>query len=215
MPQRRNQFMAFDVQLTKQRIITNTSFAGDNICNAGVIHLMLKHTLISLCALILLFQVSCNDEKPVNFNLAYAAATIIPATNGLQVEMTVESELVATNIEQKTNDYNTTTDLIESVIPSNIQVVLISPSGSTLDYFGPVEVYISADGESDLLIGSYSDVSENVSNSFTVTAQAVDVTEYVTRESFKTKIVFTPDAYSGIKQEVEVRLTLRLKATEA
>ncbi|MEZ4722588.1 MAG: hypothetical protein R2813_12005 [Flavobacteriales bacterium] len=157
---------------------------------------------------------SCNDEKPVNFNLAYAATISIPATNGLEVEMALDSDPVTTNIEQKTSDYNTTTALIESVVPSDIQVVLNSPSGSALDYFGPVEVYIVSDDEMDL-IGSKPDISESAASSFSVTVKNVDVTKYVQKESFTTRLVFTPDAYSGIKQEVEVRLTLKLKATEA
>lgn len=176
----------------------------------------MKKTIPSVSALAFaLLLASCDDEQPVNFNLAYSVSVSIPATSGVAVEYAVESTEAATDLTTKTTEFETTPALLEKVTATDVHIQLLSPAGSTLHYFGPVKIYLIDDALGEVLIGSLSDGSESATTILSTKASGADVMSFVKQENIQAKVVFTPDGYSGMTQEVQVRMTFRAEAVKA
>jgi len=144
-----------------------------------------------LVSLLLIF--SCKKvDKLTQFDMNYDSSVIVESTFGMNVPFNIYTPNITTNSESTFESNDTRKDLIESINLKTLTMTISNPEGDDFSFLKSIEIYISADGLSDIMVAWKDNISDNDTELNFETSSA-DLKDYVKKDSFKLKVKTTTD----------------------
>ncbi|MCB9046980.1 MAG: hypothetical protein H6550_12680 [Chitinophagales bacterium] len=155
---------------------------------------MKKVILVALSVFILASCKKLEDLIKVNFVVPYSKTVavtglqdnpVIPPVVGLRASIPPIG--VATNSTETMSNYNTSGDLVKSVVFSYLNVDVNEPSSQTLDMVDSLWLYVSASGLPEVLVSHYYDIPRGI-RSLELETTDDNMKEYFLRDSMYFRI---------------------------
>ena len=169
-----------------------------------------KYTFV--LAIFTLF-VSCDKlDELTKFNMEYSQRATIPSSAGINLPFDIFTPEMETNSESKFAVNDTRKDLIEEIILTELELVVIAPDTADFSFLNSIEVFISADGLEEIQIASLSDVPENSGNRINLNTSDIDLKEYIKKDEFSLRLNTVTDELMSTDHELEVNSTFFVDA---
>ena len=161
-----------------------------------------------------LFFSSCETlDQFTQFDVPYSTTFDIPATPVAGINLpvlSIASPPITTNIEQKLQGYNTSTDLIETVTLKSLELTITDPATEDFSFLNQVTLYIDADGLDEKEIASKTNISTENKLTFDVTG--VNLKDYIIADEFTMRISVEIDETTTVKYEVKADMVFNIDA---
>ncbi len=104
---------------------------------------------------------SCKKlDKLTQFNLTYTSDATISAGLASNLPFDVFTPDVTTQSESEFKGHNTAKNLVQSIKLKKMQLLVTNPADRNLDFLKDIELYLSADGESEVRIAWKYDIPD-------------------------------------------------------
>lgn len=154
--------------------------------------------------IILFASVGCKKvDKFTQFNLEYTETFTVPSTTGVNLPFNMMSPNVETNSTSEFSVNNTRKDLIEEIKLIQLDLTLNNPSNGDFGFLKSAEIYIVADGLSEVKVAYIDQVPSNVSNKISMTTTEADLQEYIKQDSFELRLKVITDEILTSDHEIE------------
>lgn len=152
----------------------------------------------------LLFLGSCKDKsKDTTFNLDVTTKVTLPATFGIELPVDAISESKDTESSSVFTAENTEAGLLTEASVKSIQLVLNSPTSGNFNYLDEVNVFINANGLTELKVATMASVEPDIAI-INFTELEVDVLDFVKASAISFRVNFTSDDYENVDHECEI-----------
>jgi len=168
-------------------------------------------TKVILSVLLIGTVLTFSCKKLLTFDISDSTTTTVDA-NILPFQLPVEIPTpdITTNSESEFAQNNTNVDLVKEIILKKLQLTITSPSGKTFSFLKSIEIYISADGESETKLAWNDNVDSNANSiELETTKEALD--KYVKKDKYKlrTKVV----TKETLTQSVDIKIDFTFQVT--
>ncbi len=168
-------------------------------------------TKVILSVLLIGTVLTFSCKKLLTFDISDSTTTTVDA-NILPFQLPVEIPTpdITTNSESEFAQNNTNVDLVKEIILKKLQLTITSPSGKTFSFLKSIEIYISADGESETKLAWNDNVESNANSiELETTKEALD--KYVKKDKYKlrTKVV----TKETLTQSVDIKIDFTFQVT--
>lgn len=172
----------------------------------------MKYPLAILLSTIVFFN-SCKDaEKLTQFEMTYAETLVVPSSSGINLPFNLFAPDVETNAESTFAVNDTRKDLIEKILLTKLSLRLTSPSNSDFSFLKSIEVYLAADGLSEIKIAWKDDVPSNGDNYLVLETSMSDLKEYIKKESFTLRVNTVTDEILTSDHHIDIESTFFVDA---
>jgi len=152
----------------------------------------MKRYLLILTVAIAVF--SCEKlSELTRFDLSYNTAITLPATFGINIPFTVYTPKITTNTESVLAVNDTRKDLIEEVTLKSVILTITDPEGEDFSFLKSIEVYISGDSLSEMLVASRSDITNEIGDTLHLETVSSDLKDYIKASSFSLSVKTVTD----------------------
>lgn len=142
---------------------------------------------------LLLLSFSCKKvDKLTQFDLVYDSSITVESTYGIDIPFNIYTPNITTNSESTFESNDTRKDLVESIILKTMTMTVSSPAGEDFSFLKSVEIYISADGLSEMKV-AWKDNIDNGTKILNLETSSSDLKEYIKKDDFKLKVTTTTD----------------------
>ena len=163
----------------------------------------MKNCIVLLFALSILTACDKIDEL-TKFNMDYDAEVVINSTANISLPFDVFTPDMETNSESQFAVNDTRKDLIEDIRIKKLELSITAPSDLDFSFLESIEVFISADGLSEIRLAYITEVSETVGSSILLDLEDVDIQEYIKKDIFNLRLntvtdeILTEDCYIDV-----------------
>ncbi len=148
---------------------------------------------IALVFIFIALLFSCKKiDKLTQFDMDYDSSVTVESTFGVNIPFNIYTPDISTSSESTFESNDTRKDLIESINLKSMTMTISDPSGDDFSFLKSIEIYISADGLSDIKIASKDNIPDNTTE-LKLDVSNTDLKEYIKKDSFKLKITTTTD----------------------
>ncbi|MFT3703245.1 MAG: hypothetical protein QM802_12785 [Agriterribacter sp.] len=148
---------------------------------------------------------SCKKLKDLTkFDLNYNTQTTIQAGVATALPFDVFTPDVTTESQSEFQGHNTASNLIESIKLKKMNLTITSPNGRKFDFLKDIEIYLSADGEEEILVAHKYDIPDTVGNELQLDAGTDDLKNYLTKDKYKLRLKVTTDKV--INEDINVNI---------
>ena len=128
----------------------------------------------------------------------------------LDLPFEVQTPDITTNSSQEFRNNNTRADLVKDVRLEEVKLTLVSPSGKTFSFLKSIQIFISTDGNDEIVLASRNDISSTASTlDLETTNEKLDA--YVKASSYKLRTsVITRET---LTQDIDIKMNLKFKVT--
>ncbi len=163
--------------------------------------------LIAISFLSLLF-VQCTElDEYTMFDLEYTSSVSIPASSGINLPFDLFSPEVATNAETELGFHDTNKELVEEITLDEMILTITSPSDQRFDFVKSIEIFIEADGLSELRVAYIEEIPDNIGAELELTTLENNLREYIIKDKFTLRAKVVTDKF--ITQQVNISLASR------
>ncbi|MCB9198179.1 MAG: hypothetical protein H6600_06960 [Flavobacteriales bacterium] len=154
----------------------------------------MKSLFIFILGLSVLMLTTCKKvDKFTQFNLTYSEQFTIPSSTGINLPFNFNCPDVETNSTQEFEVNDTRKDLIEEIKLITLVLNLDSPTSSDFSFLKSAEIYLNADGLSEVKVAYIEDVSDNVGTILDLTTTNADLQEYVKKDQLQLRLKVITD----------------------
>jgi len=172
----------------------------------------MKTLILSLFSCVLLVS-SCKKLKELTqFDLNYNTETTIQAGVATALPFDVFTPDVTTESQSEFAGHNTAANLIQSIKLKKILLTITNPADRKFDFLKSIEIYLSADGEEEVLIAHTYNIAETAGNQLQLDAESNDLKRYLTKDKYKLKLKITTDKVINQDVSVKIASTFRVDA---
>jgi pyoverdine/dityrosine biosynthesis protein Dit1 len=168
----------------------------------------MKKITVILIAIVLAGTYSCNKLKHVKFTSSFTAHLTVPATDVINVEHTVFSDTISTDVQKLMNDNQTSKDLINTVKAEAVELVIKSPDAQTFAYIKDVHIFLWAPNEPEVEIAFKANVKED-GKTLQLTVRDIELKPYLTAEKFVVRATSTHQ--QPLTQDVKIDANIRAR----
>jgi hypothetical protein len=137
---------------------------------------------------------SCKKIKELlTFSMKYNQDFTIPGAVSSSTPVSVGIPSITTNSESTFKNKNTATKLIKEVKLSELTLTLTAPDTGTYNFINTIEVYINADGQSEVMIASKTNLANNSSKTIEMDVSGANLMEYVKADKFTLRLSLQAD----------------------
>ena len=163
----------------------------------------MKNRILALAVVIMGFGACKEVGKLTQFTMSFDNQVTIPANTLTNIPVSFSTPEVPTNSQSTFDGNNTNAGSIEEIKLQNMTLTVISPAGNNFNFFKSVEVFIKAEGFSEVLIGSDNDVTDGTT-SLSLTTSEANIKDYITANKFSIRVATTTD--EAISQDHEINI---------
>lgn len=149
---------------------------------------------------------SCKKfDKKTQFDFDIEDNFTIPSNIGVSTPfVNIPTPPVNTNIDQELDTRGRKKEKIESIILTTLQLYIANPPSNTFRFLNDVDVYISAEGLSKVLVASKHDIPSSVGRTLDLDVSSVELEEYIKKDKVNLSVEITTD--ETILQDVDVNV---------
>lgn len=146
---------------------------------------------------------SCKPgDRFTQFNIEYNSSFTVSSGTSINIPINLMTPDVETNSEQKFEVHDTRKDKIQEILLTSMLITVTSPSGQEFDFLKEIEIFISADGLSEVLLASKYNIQNTVGVSLYLDASLQDFKEYIKKDEFTLRVRTVTD--ETILQDIDV-----------
>lgn len=135
---------------------------------------------------ILLTYGSCKEVSQLtHFYFDYNNDIIIPPNNLVGIPIDITTPYIPTNSDETFSKNNTSSNLIEEITLSEMEMKIISPSSQSFDFLKSINIFIIADSISEVKIAWYDDIPQTGLSSINMETSNDDLQEFIKKDKFK------------------------------
>lgn len=165
---------------------------------------MKKIVILSLLAIGTFAIHSCKKlDKLTQFHLEYNSAVTVPANSIVNLPIDLNTPDITTDYQKKFESNNTSKDMVEEIKLDKMNLTVKAPQGGNLDFLKSIEVYISADGMSEIRVASKLEIPDGLT---TLDLDYADnnLKDYVMKESIKLRVKTITDKAITQNQDLNI-----------
>ena len=148
---------------------------------------MKKVLLVFIVPLMVL--IGCKKiDKLTQFDMDYNETIVIPSSSGINLPFNLFTPDIKSNSESTFAVNDTRKDLIEEIILTQLDLTLTSPSNGDLGFLKSIEIYLSADGLSDVKVAWKDDIPSSVDKYLELETTNIDLKEFIKKDEFALKV---------------------------
>ncbi|MDD3077986.1 MAG: hypothetical protein PHH37_02630 [Paludibacter sp.] len=172
---------------------------------------MNKINIATIVAL-LLFLSSCkNLDKLTQFNMNFTQTVSIEPTFKVNTPFTIPTPAVTSNSSSTFSANNTSKDLVEEINLSELKLTVESPEDEDFSILQSIEVYISADGETDTKIAWLDSIPASA-NTIMLNVSDADLKEFIFKDEFTLKVKTVTDEVNTEQYDIRIDAKLHVNA---
>lgn len=173
-----------------------------------------KHHNIIIWSLIIfqLFSGCKTIDQFTQFEMDYEEAFIIPSTIGINLPFNLITPEIETNAEETFAINDTRKDLIEKVYLQTIALSITQPENADFSFLNSIEIYLQAEGLSDVKVAWDNDIEGNGMNSIQLNTSDENIDAFIKRDSFQLKVTSVTDELILSDHEINVLMTFFVDA---
>ncbi len=139
--------------------------------------------------------VSCKKvDEFTMFNIESDTESVIESQIGINLPFTLPTPVITTNIEQEMEENNSRKDLIEYANLHELRLSIKSPESANFDFLNDLDIYINADGLTEMKIAEIHDLPENGATSISLEViQNLDIQNYIKADKYYLNMVVKTD----------------------
>lgn len=132
---------------------------------------------------------SCKKlDEYTQFEMDFNEKVVIPSSSGINLPFNIFSPDVESNSESTFAVNDTRKDLIEKIVLTDLELRLTSPSNSDFSFLESIQIYISAEGLSELKIAWKENINGAGDDVMILETLDQDLQEYIKAESFQLRV---------------------------
>ncbi|MFT4756201.1 MAG: hypothetical protein ACI91R_000846 [Vicingaceae bacterium] len=157
-----------------------------------------------LLALVIMSSFGCKElEKLTQFTMSFNSKITIPSTSIVDLPVSVRTPAIPTNSEALFSQNETNAASIDEIQLQSMTLTIDNPANSTFNFFKSVEVFMDADGLSEVSLGSKTDVVDGLI-SLDLTTTGANIKEYILRNEFTIRVQTTTDETINSDHEINI-----------
>ena len=173
---------------------------------------MILRKLIVIAIVTFYFQGCDKLSELTKFDLVYNSRVVIESTGNINLPFDIVTPDVETNSESEFAINDTRKDLIEEVKLKELQLEILTPSDGNFSFLESVEIFITAEGLSEVSIASSTDISASTGNILNLDVSDVDIKEYIKKDKFKLRLNTITDEVIRENHEIDVKSVFKVDA---
>lgn len=171
----------------------------------------------SLCALAfaLLFSIaSCEKvNELINFKIKHETSFTIPGQNtGIGDLLSIPRAEIKTSSEQTFKNNNTRAELVEEVTLDELILSITAPENESFDFLNEISIYITAEGEQEVLLASKVKIPEDGSRTLVLETSQTNLKPYVVKENYTIRTVAKTDKVVDKAVDVKINMSFQVRA---
>ncbi len=167
-----------------------------------------KNFFFPLFAIILMSFVQCKKvDQLTMFKLNYDASYTISSNSLIDIPFDFLTPDITTNSQEEFQLNNTNSDLIEEIILEALTLSITSPQGEDFSMLKSIEVFINAEGLSELKVAQRLDIPDDIGSNLVLETMENDIKEYIKKENFILRVKTTTDEL--FTEDVQINIQSR------
>lgn len=146
------------------------------------------------------------------FDIETSSEIVIPSTVGINLPFTLYTNDVETNSKSTFENNDTRSDLIDEITLTSCDLVITDPSNGNFDFLKSIEIYISADGQPEILLAQRQDIQDGIGNTLSLEVTKKDLTEYLKSDQFDMRTNAVTDQAPTQEIHIEANSIFRVDA---
>ena len=174
----------------------------------------MQNKLFLLLFLVFLTLSSCEKLNDlIHFKIQNESNITIPGQGtGIGDLLSIPRAEVQSSSEQSFRNNNTRADLVKEAFLEELQLRISSPADANFDFLNDISIYISAEGEKEVLLASKGSIAEDGSRTIELETTGVDLKPYIVKDQFNIRTEATTDKVVDEDVEVQVNMVFGVTA---
>lgn len=173
----------------------------------------MKRWLLPVLAFSIMTLFSCKKlQKLTQFDLTYNSEATISAGIAASLPFDVFTPDITTQSESAFNGHHTSSNLIESVKLKQMKLSVTSPEGRSFDFLKDIEIYISADGEEEIMVAAKHNIPETVGSELLLDPADAELKPYLIKDKYKIRLKVTTDKIVNEDVKLNIGSTFHVDA---
>jgi len=165
----------------------------------------MKFSKLIVLSILLFVLNSCKKaDSLTQFDLSYTSTVVISPSFGINLPFNLLSPEIETDSEAEFAINNTRKDLIEEINLTLLRMTITDPSDQRFDFLKEVNVFLNAEGLSEIKIADIKDIPDDVGDEIELTVVENDLSEYIKKDKFELRVNVVTDKVIGNEVEIEV-----------
>lgn len=154
----------------------------------------------------------CSKDGFTKFDVDYEATIVIQNGTGISVPVSILTPDIESNSESEFEVNDTRKDKIQHIRLTAMSLEIVSPAGQEFDFLEDIELFISADGVDEILLGYVYNMNNSVGNVINITCSQSDFQEYIKQDKFKLRVRTVSDEYNLSDVEIKINCVFNVDA---
>lgn len=169
--------------------------------------------LLLLPVMMLLF-LSCEDEldKLTMFDIDNSTSFSIPATTIIDSPIAINTPEIESNSNNDFENNNSRKELIESAKLTRLQLTVDSPDNGNFDFLNEVELFISADGLTEIPLASIENIPADQLKELNLTPTSEELRPYLQADNYNVRVRAITDETIAQEYTINVNFTFFIDA---
>ena len=164
----------------------------------------MKRNIAILIMLIFLVSNCKKIDSLTQFDMEYDSSVVIPSSTGINLPFNLFTPEIESNSETTFAVNDTRKDLIEEITLMSLDIELTSPSNGDLGFLNAVNVFISADGLSEVKIAWKDNIPSDIGKTLILETSDEDIKDYIKKDNFVLKLNTTTDEFITSDHHIDV-----------
>ena len=152
----------------------------------------------------ILFAACEQIDDFTKFDVDYETTFSIPDSINVDTPVSLETPSITTNASQRLADNNTSTDLVEEIVLSELTLDVQTPADGNFQFLKNISISINAEGMEEQLLASRESIPEDIGDQLVLETGSADLKEYLLQDSFQLKMNFA--SKHGLDQDHEIKV---------
>lgn len=159
--------------------------------------------ILSIMLLLGLGLSNCEKiDEQTQFNLDYTTSITVPSNSVINLPIDLNTPNMTTDSRTEFELNDTRVDLVEEVKLTKARLKITDPNDEEFDFVESIEIYINADGLSELKIAEKTNIDDSIGDEMELTVFDNDLSEYIKTEKFSLRAKVITDQL--ITQDVDI-----------
>jgi len=161
---------------------------------------------------LLLNIISCKKAHDLfTFDVTDSSSFTIESQYGINLPFSIPTPDVNTSSEKEFENNNTKASLVKEIILKKLTLTITSPEGQTFKFLKNITLYISADGEDEIMLAKKENIDDGVGSVIDLEPTSAFLDVYVKKDKYKLRTEVTTDEV--LLHDVDIRVDLTFQVT--
>ncbi|MFT6849864.1 MAG: hypothetical protein ACJATA_000669 [Sphingobacteriales bacterium] len=159
----------------------------------------------------LIVAASCNLDKLLTFSFTDKVTFTIPSTLGVNTPFSVPTPPVESEASESFSNNDTRIGLVKNITLKSIELKIDNPSNQTFSFLNKIQIFISTEGEEELLIAEETNIPDNIGNLLNLISTGSNLDAYIKSNKYQIRTEVTTD--ESFLKDIEILATMTFKVT--